>query len=906
MAITTAEEFFAIVEKSKLFQPEQLAEARSDASGDDDPKAVARVLVGKGLLTRWQAGQLLAGRSSFFLGKYKLIELIGRGGMGSVFLGQHVTMNRRVALKIISRQVRKDPASLERFLSEARAIAALDHPNIVQAYSVDNEGDRYYIVMEFVDGQDLQQMVEANGPLDYDTAADYIRQAADGLQHGHEQKMIHCDIKPSNLLVNQQGVVKIVDMGLTRLGDPERRTADSQDENVLGSVDYLAPEQALEANDFDHRADIYSLGCTLYFLLTGHPPFPEGLLHERLMKHQSVEPESITQQRGDAPARLVQICQRMMAKNPEDRYRTATELSKALAAWRPPVRKPKRAVPLATTEGADESNGELAGGSGMPTVNTGKAPPRKRGVKPPIKRPAAAGAAVFPGIQIEQAARPAAGGFAGIKVADAGNPAGAASSRSVNSAAKAGFLSTPKQKIIAAVIAGMVVVGLATAATIPFLLSPGSGSTENQVQAGTEVDEPDNFDPGDERLLTDEPPSEEPPSEELPSEEPPSEEPPGREFVVTEPPAEEPPAEEPPAEEPPSEEPPTEEPPTEDPPAEEPPTEEPPAEEPKKDPFSKLAATGSLVPLVGKAGSSQEPIALATLALEPDSSVGLELLGGETAMKSSRKLVMESEAGGRSWSIRMPESATLPDVGKITLDGETLNFEWAEGATATQVNCLLNCGLDVTVDYQTRFLPLAAPEEIEPLAVELTRGSFRANLPAARLPDPSILRLQITSLEGAFPKHSFKPADTISANEELNVLLSKAGLPQFGFNIKLTAKGRIASVLAKAVCQLTGQPEPRQFIAKEAAAARRAAMNTHRQMQAQVNMIRDKKQRETAEQQLTGLDTIINELNALDTVCKEIHDTGKIHFRVYAAIDDEHEIDLFRTIKGGAAPPDGD
>ena len=139
-----------------------------------------------------------------------------------MFLGEHVTMNRRVALKFISRQMGKDQASLERFLAEARAVAALDHPNIVQAYNVDNEGDRYYIVMEYIDGLDLQRLVETEGPLEYGLAADYIRQAADGLAHAHARNMVHCDIKPSNLLVNPQGVVKILDMGLSRLIERRR------------------------------------------------------------------------------------------------------------------------------------------------------------------------------------------------------------------------------------------------------------------------------------------------------------------------------------------------------------------------------------------------------------------------------------------------------------------------------------------------------------------------------------------------------------------------------------------------------------------------------------------------------------------------------------------------------------
>ncbi|MFH1266279.1 MAG: serine/threonine-protein kinase, partial [Planctomycetota bacterium] len=216
MAVTSAKEFLDLLEKSRLLGAEKLQEARAAAQEADNAVALARRLVEAGLLTDWQGAQLVAGRSSFLLGKYRLIRLLGRGGMGGVFLAEHTMMNRRVALKTISRDFGSTPGSLEQFLLEARTIAALDHPNIVQAYSFDQEGGRFFLVMEYIGGQDLEQIVEAQGPLEGSVAADYIRQAAEGLQHGHERKIIHCDIKPSNLLLNEQGVVKIVDMGMSR------------------------------------------------------------------------------------------------------------------------------------------------------------------------------------------------------------------------------------------------------------------------------------------------------------------------------------------------------------------------------------------------------------------------------------------------------------------------------------------------------------------------------------------------------------------------------------------------------------------------------------------------------------------------------------------------------------------
>jgi serine/threonine-protein kinase len=354
MEVTTADEFFAVVAKSRLLTAAQVARARSAIYPGADARTAAWSLVERELISRWQAGQLLAGRSSFYLGKYRLIALLGQGGMGNVFLGQHVTMNRRVALKIISRQSGKDPRSLDRFLAEARAVASLDHPNIVRAYSVDNEDDRYYLVMEYVEGIDLQRLVEAEGPLDCDRAVDYVRQAADGLEHAHQRNMIHCDVKPSNLLVNAQGVVKILDLGLARFaGDEEPGSADLS-EGVLGSVDYLAPEQAMKSPTMDHRADIYSLGCTLYFLLAGHPPFVAGSLSARILKHQTQPPPDVRVDQSGVPAELAAICQKMMAKKPDDRYPSAAEVSRVLGAWRPPIIAHRRAVALPMAKLIDE------------------------------------------------------------------------------------------------------------------------------------------------------------------------------------------------------------------------------------------------------------------------------------------------------------------------------------------------------------------------------------------------------------------------------------------------------------------------------------------------------------------------------------------------------------------------
>jgi serine/threonine-protein kinase len=338
MSSVALDVYVATVRRSKLVDDDKLndilREVEKDLGGKQQSADLARRLEDKKLVTAWQNEKLLAGKhKGFFLGKYKILGHLGTGGMSTVYLAEHTLMRRRVAIKVLPVARVNDSSYLDRFLREARAIAALDHPNIVRAFNVDNDKDLYYIVMEFVEGKDLEKVVQA-GQLGYDKAADYIRQAAEGLSHAHAKGMIHRDIKPSNLLLDKEGTIKLLDMGLAMLtGRDERALTVEHKENVLGTTDYLAPEQAINSHLIDHRADIYSLGCTLYYLLTGHPPFPTGTLAQRLMKHQCEEPKPITDDRPDAPADLVEICRIMRMKKADDRYQTAAEVSEALLAW---------------------------------------------------------------------------------------------------------------------------------------------------------------------------------------------------------------------------------------------------------------------------------------------------------------------------------------------------------------------------------------------------------------------------------------------------------------------------------------------------------------------------------------------------------------------------------------------
>jgi serine/threonine protein kinase len=212
--------------------------------------------------------------------------------MGTVFLCEHTSMRRRVAIKVLPVAKAKDPSYLERFYREARAVAALDHPNIVRAYDIDQDEKLHFLVMEYVDGASLQEIVKRAGPLEPLRAAHYMCQAAFGLQHAHEAAgLVHRDIKPGNILVDRTGAVKVLDMGLARFfHDEEDVLTKKYDENVLGTADYLAPEQALDSHAVDIRADIYSLGATFYFCLTGKTPFSEGTVAQKLIWHQTRAP----------------------------------------------------------------------------------------------------------------------------------------------------------------------------------------------------------------------------------------------------------------------------------------------------------------------------------------------------------------------------------------------------------------------------------------------------------------------------------------------------------------------------------------------------------------------------------------------------------------------------------------
>ncbi len=266
--------------------------------------------------------------------KYRFVRELGRGGMGVVYQAEQTVMGRTVAVKVINPSVLDHPDALPRFQSEVRAAARLDHPNIVRAHDAEQVGSMHLLVMEYVAGTSLAELVAKKGPLSVPYACHYIHQAALGLQHAFEQGMVHRDIKPHNLMVNARGQVKVLDFGLARMRS-ERRVGGglTQADAFMGTPEYVSPEQATDARSADTRADIYSLGCTLFFLLTGRPPFQSDTAVKLIMAHIEKEAPSLQQVRPDVPAKLSAVVARMLAKDPAQRFQTPVEVAQALMAF---------------------------------------------------------------------------------------------------------------------------------------------------------------------------------------------------------------------------------------------------------------------------------------------------------------------------------------------------------------------------------------------------------------------------------------------------------------------------------------------------------------------------------------------------------------------------------------------
>lgn len=341
----TAQTFLQLVDRSQLIAApllevitRQAVTALKNTAEPASAATLAAWLVENNYLTSWQTEKLLQGKHrGFFLGPYRLLSRIARGGMSTIYSAEHTSTKQVVALKVLPLSKVSRSSYLPRFLREADIAKRLSHPNIVQVYDIhaasDGVNQVHFMAMELLSGNDLYDVIRAEGPLPCRAAADYIRQASQGLAYAHSAGLVHRDIKPGNLFRTTDGVIKILDLGLAQDFDSEENLTREFNERVLGTADYLSPEQAIDSHMADTRADIYSLGCTLFFLLTGQPPFNDGTLTQRIMAHQTRQPPPLSELRRDVPEELQTIVTEMMHKDRTLRLQSAEIVSERLADW---------------------------------------------------------------------------------------------------------------------------------------------------------------------------------------------------------------------------------------------------------------------------------------------------------------------------------------------------------------------------------------------------------------------------------------------------------------------------------------------------------------------------------------------------------------------------------------------
>ena len=328
--VTDRDAFFDVLAKSKLIPRTELANVRAGFDGETDVKAICRGLIRDGKLTQWQARQLLLGKHSLCLGKYCMLDLLGEEGLGNTYLAEHRQMRRRVVLKILGRRHSKQHDSIQQFLAEARTIASLDHRNIIHIFDVDvdDETSRHFLVTEHFKGSDLRSLIRKQGSLEPATAADYTRQAANGLGHAHAQGLVHGELSPAKLLVDDNGTIKISDIGVATLSDDEQRSRAEASANM----NFTAPE-VLAGDDVDPVAEVYSLGALLFYMLTGKKPPVWVSDPNQQKKHPDRNPGIILHLRPETPLALVKLCRRMLAIERQNRFQCTAEVDKALSDW---------------------------------------------------------------------------------------------------------------------------------------------------------------------------------------------------------------------------------------------------------------------------------------------------------------------------------------------------------------------------------------------------------------------------------------------------------------------------------------------------------------------------------------------------------------------------------------------
>jgi serine/threonine protein kinase len=951
-----AQTFLDSLATSQLLSAEALAKVRQKYEAASDPKAVARDLLKEGVLTKWQATQLLNKYTAMIVGNYKLLDQLGVGEMGRVFLAEHVQMQRKVALKVLARKHTSQPNVLRRLLAEARRVAAIEHPNISHIHDVNQDGDRYFIVLEYIDGDDLQKTVQREGKLAPAKAWHYIRQTAEGLAHAHAKGVLHGGLKPSNLLVDKSGNVKILDFGLAQLASGfEGTNGDSVDQAAVMAKLYRAPET--EKQPCTQLADVYSLGAALYYLLTGKDPV-EG----------PASAQKLTQLAPDVAHNLVDLCDQLMSADPTARPQNDKELIAAIDAARP-TNKPAAPAPKATPAPTKTTSIKTAKAlPDSPAVPAAKEPPPKA-KKPvmakalpmpsagPIEAAPVAAAPVpevtaseapaeapesdapFAGFAIQtkktkspaaknsSGAMPAIGAAAPAPAVDAAQPALAKESK----AAKGKAAKTNMPLIIAGGVGGGVLVLTGIIALIMFLMSgkgdkeiakadpnkTNASAGENTAESNGESNpaaapaESNPVIPPESNPVVPVQPAEANPKPVVPIQpmpevkpepakpEPMPVQPEVKPEVKPEPPMVAAVAPKPP---------------------EPKPTPKPSA--PIGDPFVGFAKSVALPKVVsGVTEAPAEmlvPVVLGPCKVPDENTIISSLLkGGETAYsKGKMKFTLEPANGGtstRDWEFKVTGGLTDKPaiIATMSAKNDQLTFQWTPEAVKQPASAYLcNCIVELKAGNGKTEFALRQPVSVDPIVIGFEKRppapTYNIDLP----PEGKQLMFEIVSIGGEVPKSKIDKPLLVADKDNTFIRFGNVET-EMPLLVKLDTSftsGRTVKVTLMPHFQLEGMPRAAMYAKKELNQLRSnidSEMGIANAMIQQASVEKNAQLKQKLNQDGTAKLEPAQKANAqfeqMLNLAKGLQSTGKMHFRIFASAEDG-KVELVNSQGAAAAP----
>lgn len=869
---TSADQFFEQAQKLSLLQGAALRKAQAEIGNEQEAEAIARKLIRAGIISRWAASQFLKGRTLRW-GKYQLIDQIGKELNSPVYLAEHTQMERRVVLKILTE------AQASR--GELRAVAQLDHRNLVHVYDIDHQNDKYYLVMEFVEGIDLAHILSDGATPPPENSAAYMYQAALGLAHAHGRGIVHRQIHPGNVMVDHEGVVKILNLDAARPTEMVSEAGSKIEQLPLELVDYISPEQASGVGKIDHRSDVYSLGCVFYHLLTGRPPFAADSVAARLEAHQSSVATPISQLAAKTPAPLIEICDRMMAKDPESRYQSADEVAAELDRWLNEFEETRRATtvrrkpPVAAVSGIEAS--------GTSPVDRLK-PTRKPGLLESLTKQqkivigAAGGVAalllligiVAAMLLSGQDAEVAQDGRSEVVDESAtdtpleGQTAGEDSARAAED-------KNPLDEEFPEP-------GQLTGVDKPPEGEPAGGSDPNEAAEPAEPEEPanpDNKEPAPPEAVSD-PEPEATPADPEGGDPPTDNGGPAPEETVTPPEVEQP-----------------------DP--------EPEPQQPKVvEPFKTFAAAVSL-PEVGSAaeGAPTQAVALGSVELPADADLFVSLLGGDSAAPGNVQFAARTsdEADpARKWQIyqMLPDGSESPLAEMALADGE-LSFQWLSQAQENRAaNYLRNCAVSLQTNEASHQVRLREPVQAAPITLDMDKPRMRTSIDLDWLPEKESVMIEFTNLEGEFSAATWDPGATIAADggrAALNLGTNAERVLQFQLRAEVR---RGLQIELASFFKVDSEQQPLPF--SKSVAERRAtevlnANTTMTQQLTKMNAVKDNNKKKALEPQIKFLkeqqviaNRALDQFNLLKQHYNALNGEGKIHFRVYCQVGDEQVV----------------